>query len=41
MVAVLDLLDDGGELAGDLAMQALPEDLDAVGAARIANVGFF
>ena len=27
MVAVLDLLDDGGELAGDLAMQALPEDL--------------
>src|SRR5215468_3442861 len=32
MVAVLDLLDDGGELAGDLAMQALPEDLgDLVG----------
>src|SRR5215470_5130746 len=32
MVAVLDLLDDGGELTGDLAMQALPEDLgDLVG----------
>src|SRR5215468_5601557 len=32
MVAVLDLLDDGGEPAGDLAMQALPEDLgDLVG----------
>src|ERR1700745_3017709 len=27
MGAVLDLLDDGGELAGDLAMQALPENL--------------
>src|SRR6202008_3252127 len=27
VVTVLDLLDDGGELAGDLAVESLPEDL--------------
>ena len=32
MMSVLDLVDDGGELAGHLAMESLPEDLgDLVG----------
>ena len=32
IMAMLDLVDDGGELAGHLAVQSLPEDLgDLVG----------